>query len=158
MGPTHTPRSVLHAPDGAHDDPETACEEYEELLATLPPREIQLLGIGRNGHIGFNEPGTSLDARTHVVELHDATRADNQRHFPAGRSVPTHAITMGIGTILEARRIVLVATGDAKSHAVADAIEGPVTPACPASGLRQHAHVTVMLDPSAAAGLTQRRG
>lgn len=153
VGPTGGSRNALTSPDGASGDPEAACDDYERVLAALARRELQVLGIGRNGHIGFNEPGTPFDSRTHVVELHETTLADNRRHFAAERAVPTHAITMGIGTILEARRLVLIATGPAKSPAIAHALEGPVGTECPASAIRTHHDVVVLLDPAAASEL-----
>ena len=114
--------------------------------------DLQILGIGRNGHIGFNEPLSGFRTRTRVVDLSETTLAGNAAAF-AGPSMPRQAITMGIGTILEARRIVLIATGAAKLAAVRAMIEGPMRAMCPASALQLHADVTVVLDAAAAGGL-----
>lgn len=135
------------------DDPAAACAAYEAVVRARGGVDLQLLGIGRNGHVGFNEPGTPFDAPTHVVALTPTTRADNARFFDRPEDVPTHAVTQGIGTILRADRLLLAATGGAKAPAVAAALEGPVDPACPASALRRHPRVTVVLDRDAAAGL-----
>jgi glucosamine-6-phosphate deaminase len=110
-----------------------------------------VLGIGVNGHIGFNEPGSPFNSRTRPVRLTEATRAANKHSFPAGETVPESAITMGIATILDAREILLVATGSAKAAALAAALHGPQSPQCPASALRRHPMVTVVCDGAAAA-------
>lgn len=149
------PTSV-HGPLGDTEHLDSAADAYEEVLATLAPREVQILGIGRDGHIGFNEPTSSLASRTRVKTLHSETRADNQRFFPAGQPVPRHALTMGIGTILEAKRLLLIATGEAKAEAIAAAIEGPVTAMVPATALQLHRAATVVIDEAAAAQLVQR--
>ena len=125
----------------------------ESRLAELGGVDLQLLGIGRNGHLAFNEPGSALDSRTRVVALSATTRRDNAEPFGA-EPVPTHAVTQGIGTILEARHLVLLATGEAKAAAVAAALTGPVTSECPASVLNRHPHVTVVLDAAAAGCLS----
>jgi glucosamine-6-phosphate deaminase len=121
---------------------------FERRILRLGGVDLQLLGIGRNGHLAFNEPGSPLDSRTRVVELSVTTRADNAAHVEG--EVPTHAVTQGLGTILEARQLVLVATGAAKAEAVAAALHGPVTPECPASVVQLHPHSTVVLDRAAA--------
>lgn len=141
------------APDVDALDLSAACGSYETALADLGGVDLQILGIGRNGHIGFNEPGTSFDSVTHVVELTSTTRADNARFFDGAASVPRHAITQGIATIRRAKRIVLIAVGDAKASAVAAMIEGSISPANPASALRDHADVVLVADREA---LTQR--
>jgi glucosamine-6-phosphate deaminase len=143
-----------HVPDGSAADLEAEAARYEHTIRQAGGIDLQLLGIGRNGHIGFNEPGSALDSRTRVVTLAPATRAANRRAFPPGETVPTRALTMGIGTILEARAIVLVATGAAKASAVAAALEGPVAPSCPASALQAHRGAAIICDAAAASGLT----
>ena len=116
--------------------------------------DIQVLGIGANGHIGFNEPGTPFTEETHIVELTEKTRSDNARFFDNDiNQVPTHAITMGIATIMKAKKILLVATGANKADAVAAMVNGPVDPVCPASVLQNHADVVVIVDEAAAAKL-----
>ena len=127
-------------------------ERLEDRIRALGGIDVQVLGIGRNGHLAFNEPGSPLDSRTRVVELSETTRCDNASAFGA-EAVPTHAITQGLGTILEARRLVLVASGAAKRDAVAAALTGPVTPDCPASVLQLHPHVSVLVDVAGAAAL-----
>ena len=117
---------------------------------------MQILGIGANGHVGFNEPGSSLSSRTRLKRLTARTRQDNARFFGHHGDVPTHCITQGLGTVLEARRLVLIATGAAKSAAVAAAVEGPLTASCPGSILQWHADAVVVLDEAAAAGLANR--
>ncbi|MCW2309628.1 glucosamine-6-phosphate deaminase [Rhodobium gokarnense] len=143
-------------PGSAHLPDENACADYEAAIAKTGI-DLQILGIGRNGHIGFNEPGAPVTSRTRVVELAAATRTANQRDFPAGEAVPARAVTMGIATILAARSILLLATGPAKAEALAAALEGPVTPQNPASFLRLHADVTVICDRDAATLLSSSR-
>ncbi len=140
-------------PDGNAPDPDPACAAFEEALRGWGGVGIQLLGIGRNGHVGFNEPGSALDSRTRRSALSETTRADNARFFPRPEDVPTSCLTQGVGTIAEARSIVLVASGPHKAAAVAAAVEGPVTEACPASFLQRHPDATMVLDFEAAAGL-----
>ena len=130
------------------------CLEYERWIEDAGGVDLQLLGLGRNGHIGFNEPGSPHDCRTHQVELHRSTREDNRRAFP-GSEPPTHAITMGIGTILEAREILLLAFGPSKAQALKGMLRGPVSPDLPASALRTHASVTIFADPEAARDLDE---
>ncbi|MDQ0455855.1 glucosamine-6-phosphate deaminase [Rhizobium paknamense] len=144
--------SRTHLPDGMAGDPESAATAYEADLARLGPVDLQLLGIGRNGHIGFNEPGSALDSRTRQVELHASTLEANRSFFECG-TVPHHAITMGIASILDARRIIVLATGEAKAEAVSTALSGTVSEACPASALFLHDQVEWVLDKAAAAGL-----
>ncbi len=146
------PRRV-HVPDGRAADLAAACRAYEEAIAASGGVDVQIVGIGTNGHIGFNEPGSSFDSRTRVVELAASTREANARYFDEPSEVPTHAVTQGIATILSARRIVLLAAGAAKAEAVAAALEGPVDPACPASALQRHPEVHLVLDPDAASQL-----
>lgn len=118
--------------------------------------DVQVLGIGGNGHIGFNEPGTPFTEETHIVELTEKTRSDNARFFDNDiNQVPTHAITMGIATIMKAKKILLVASGANKADAVAAMVNGPVDPACPASVLQNHEDVVVVVDEAAAAKLAK---
>lgn len=146
------PESV-HGPDGNSADLEDACTRYESLIADAGGIGLQLLGIGSNGHIGFNEPPSSLSSRTRVKTLADRTRRDNARFFDMPEEVPLQALTQGVGTILEARRIVLLASGASKSMAIERAVEGPVIPMVPASALQLHPQVTVIVDDDAAGGL-----
>lgn len=139
-------------PDG---DLSTYCAGLERRIVTAGGIDLQILGIGRNGHLGFNEPGSSLGSRCRVVHLSDTTRAANGSNFPDGR-MPAAAVTLGLGTIAEARRLLLLATGAAKAAVVAAALEGPVTASLPASLLQMHGDVVVLLDPAAAACLTRR--
>ena len=146
------PQNVL-VPDGNAPDPTAACAAFEDAVRGLGGVGIQLLGIGRNGHVGFNEPGSPFGSRTRVARLSPTTRADNARFFPRPEDVPTHCLTQGLGTILDAARIVLVASGSHKAAAVSAAVEGPVTEACPASVLQRHPDATVIVDRDAAARL-----
>ena len=146
-------RAAVHGPAGDADDLEAACREYEQRIAAAGGIDLQLLGVGRNGHIGFNEPVSSLGSRTRLKTLTDETRADNARFFDSLNEVPRHVLTQGIGTLLEARHLVLVAAGAAKADAIARAVEGPVTAMCPASALQLHSRATVVVDEPAAANL-----
>ncbi|MGG4034149.1 glucosamine-6-phosphate deaminase [Paenibacillus cisolokensis] len=135
----------VHLPNGTADDLAAECARYDALLAKHPI-DIQLLGLGHNGHIGFNEPDESLIGGTHVVELKRETLEANARFFTSIRDVPTHAVTMGVGAILRAKTIVLAARGTDKARIVKEALQGPITTKCPASLLQTHAHVIVLLD------------
>lgn len=143
----------LHLPNVNSND---ACENYEALVAASGGIDLQLLGLGQNGHIGFNEPGSAVTSRTRVVELAPHTRAVNTGDFPGGATVPSHAVTMGIATILESRRIVLLATGAAKANALAQALEGSIGSQCPASFLRTHRDLTIVCDQAAAKQLQHK--
>lgn len=143
----------LHGPDVWSDDIAAACRDYEATLAGLGGVDVQLLGIGSDGHVGFNEPGSSLSSRTRIKTLTASTRADNARFFDSPDAVPRHVVTQGLGTILSARHVLLIACGPAKADPVARAVEGPLTAMCPASVLQLHPHATVVLDDAAAAGL-----
>ena len=148
--------AVVHGPDGAAADPLQAARDYEEQLLAAGPVAVQVLGIGTNGHLGFNEPGSSLSSRTRVKTLTEQTRRDNARFFDGDvDAVPRHVITQGLGTILRAEHLVLVATGAAKAAAVAAAAEGPLTASCPGSVLQLHPHVTVVVDEAAGSGLAR---
>ena len=130
-----------------------AGERYEEALRAAGGVDLQVLGIGTDGHLAFNEPGSSLASLTRLKTLAEQTRRDNARFFDRLDDVPRHVLTQGLGTIGRARHLLLLATGPAKAAAVAAAVEGPVTASCPASVLQLHPHVTVLLDEAAAAGL-----
>jgi len=150
------PRNI-HIPDGTiRGDYDKYCAAYEDAIDKAGGIDLQLLGIGRNGHIGFNEPTSSLGSRTRLKVLDQETLDDNAKFFAPGEESPRCAITMGIGSILEARKILLLATGASKAAAVAKSIEGPVTSAVPASALQLHPEVTFVIDDPAAAQLTQR--
>jgi glucosamine-6-phosphate deaminase len=143
----------VHAPDPSPDGLPDAGVRYEQEIRDAGGVDLQLLGIGADGHLAFNEPGSSLASRTRIKTLTAQTRADNARFFGSVDEVPRHVLTQGLGTISEARHLVLVASGAGKAAAVAAAVEGPVAASCPASVLQLHPHVTVVLDPAAAAGL-----
>lgn len=136
-------------PDGLCKDPQEECEDYDLRIAQLGGVDLQLLGLGPNGHIGFNEPDDAFAAETHVVQLTDSTRQANSRFFASLEQVPTQAITMGIGTILRAQKVLLIASGKAKAQAVRAMLCGPVTPKLPASALRFHQDATVIVDQEA---------
>jgi len=144
---------LIHVPGDDGGAPETAGARYEHAIRDAGGVDLQILGIGRTGHIGFNEPGSSLASRTRVKTLTDATRADNARFFSSPEDVPRHCLTQGLGTILEARELVLLAFGEAKAEAIAGAVEGPVSASLPASVIQLHPEVTVLLDEAAAGGL-----
>src|SRR6478735_11204936 len=145
--------SRVHGPDGVADDIFSAAAQYDALITESGPVDVQLLGIGANGHIGFNEPGSSLGSRTRIKTLTEQTRHDNARFFTGIDNVPRHVITQGLGTISAARHLVLIATGSHKAEAIAAAGEGPLTASCPGSVLQLHPHVTVVVDDAAAARL-----
>ncbi len=155
-GPLGVPDGAVFGPEADAADPQEACQRYEDQIHAAGGIDVLMLGIGRNGHIGFNEPGTPFNLRTHVSTLCDATRVDNARYFGAVADVPTYAITQGPATICDARRILLVATGAAKAPAIARALTGEVDEDCPASILRTHPEVRVLVDPDAAVGLGER--
>jgi glucosamine-6-phosphate deaminase len=141
-------------PPGDASNPITACEEYERAIAAAGGIDIQLLGIGRNGHIGFNEPTSCLTSRTRVKTLTEETIEDNARFFKEGEYQPQLSITMGIGTIMEARLVILLATGEGKADAVKAMVEGPVSAWCPASALQMHPSTVLIVDEAAASKLT----
>lgn len=143
----------VHIPDGLAKDIPKFCADYETNIVKAGGIDIQLLGIGTDGHIGFNEPTSSLASRTRLKTLTQQTRRDNTRFFGSEDEVPHHCITMGIGTILDARQCVLLAFGKSKAHAVADAVEGAVRAMNPASALQIHPNTTVFLDEDAASEL-----
>ena len=149
--------SQIHIPDGSPRENFTKeCDRYEEEIRLAGGIDLQIAGIGKDGHIGFNEPTSSLASRTRPKTLTQQTIEDNRHNFPAGEEPPNAAITMGIGTILEARRILLLASGAAKANAVALAVEGPLTASVSASALQMHREVIVLIDRDAAKNLRHK--
>jgi len=143
----------VHIPDGNASDIPAFCKEYEERIKAAGGIDLQVLGIGTDGHIGFNEPTSSLASRTRIKTLTEQTCKDNARFFGSEEEVPNHVITMGIGTIMEARTNLLLAFGENKAQAIAEAVEGPVTSINPASVLQMHSTVKVCIDAPAASKL-----
>lgn len=149
------PFKKSYVPDGTTNDVEAACKEYDEIIKKNPI-DIQLLGIGRNGHIAFNEPGTSFDSTTHEVKLTENTIKANSRFFDNIDDVPKSAICMGIANIMSAKKIVLLAFGEKKADAIKKTVEGPITEEVPASVLQKHPDVTIICDEAAAAELSDK--
>jgi glucosamine-6-phosphate deaminase len=150
----NVPAKSIHIPAANPGDGfDAEAMRYEKLIRNAGGLDLQISGIGVNGHIGFNEPGSGRTSRTRVVRLADSTREGMRRYFVNGRDMPRSAITIGVGTIMEARAVVLLASGIRKAGAVAGALEGPVTTDIPASALQRHPHVTVILDQAAASML-----
>ena len=149
---TQKPFAKSFIPDGSNLNATKVINHYNQILATYPI-DTQILGIGNNGHIGFNEPGTPFDSQTHKVKLTPATINANARFFTSSKDVPTEAYTMGIGSILQAKHIILLAFGEQKADAINKMVNGKVTTAVPASALQQHPNVTVILDKQAASKL-----
>ncbi|KAA1420445.1 glucosamine-6-phosphate deaminase [Mumia zhuanghuii] len=143
----------VHSPDGGAADLPAECARYDAAIGAAGGVHVQLLGIGTDGHIGFNEPMSSLSSRTRPKTLTQQTRDDNARFFGSVDEVPRHVLTQGLGTIGTARHLVMVATGTAKAEAVAAAVEGPLSARCPASILQWHQHATVFVDEAAASEL-----
>lgn len=131
------------------------CESYEQAIRAAGGIDLQVLGLGSDGHLGFNEPGSSLSSRTRIKTLTERTRRDNTRFFGDGTDVPHHVITMGLGTIMESRLSLLIAFGRGKAEAVAASVEGPVTASVPGSLLQFHPRAKVILDIEAASALTR---
>jgi glucosamine-6-phosphate deaminase len=146
----------IHIPDGIAKDIPKFCALYEKQIRAAGEIDLQILGIGTDGHIGFNEPTSSLASRTRIKTLTKRTRLDNARFFGDGDAVPRHVITMGIGTILDARHCLLLAFGKNKARAVAGAVEGPISAINPASALQSHPKVTVCLDQAASLKLKMK--
>jgi glucosamine-6-phosphate deaminase len=144
---------LVAVPNGSPEGIEHAGDDYERALAAAGGVDLQLLGIGTDGHIGFNEPGSSFASLTRVKTLTRQTRQDNARFFASIDEVPRHCITQGLGTILRARHLVLLAFGAGKAAAVAGAVEGPVTASLPGSAIQLHPHATVLIDEAAASEL-----
>jgi len=151
---------LVHVPPGTAADLAGACADFETAITAAGGVDLQILGIGRNGHLGFNEPLSSFDSRTRVAVLSESTRRDNARFFDSIAQVPTHCVTQGLATIMAARSALLIATGAAKADALLRAVAGPVSEQCPASLLQLHDHVVVIADTPAAARLAEvdRRG
>ena len=147
------PTSV-HVPDGSLERLETAGQRYEVAIKAAGGVDVQILGVGANGHVGFNEPSSSLSSRTRIKTLTAQTVADNARFFDSEDDVPLYCVTQGLGTIMDARSVVLVACGENKAKAVAALVEGPVTAMCPGSVLQMHQRATVVVDEAAAGLLT----
>lgn len=146
--------SLVHVPNGNLATIENAGREYDEAIAAAGGIDVQILGIGTDGHIGFNEPGSSLESGTRIKTLTEQTRIDNARFFDGDiNKVPTHCITQGIGTIRKARHLILLAFGEAKAPAVAATAEGGISSFCPASALQLHPHATIIVDEAAASML-----
>lgn len=143
----------VHVPDGASGDLQSAGRRYEQEIEAAGGIDLQILGIGSTGHIGFNEPTSSLTSRTRIKTLTPATRSDNLRFFEGIDEVPRHCITQGLGTIMGARQVLLIAQGKSKARAVAEAVEGPLSSMCPGSILQMHEHATILLDSEAASEL-----
>ena len=148
-------KANVFVPQGNTEDPEEYCKWYENQIKNYGGIDLQVLGIGSDGHIAFNEPGSSFASRTRVKALFKQTIEDNSRFFSSVAEVPQFAITMGIGTILESRKILLIASGKKKAEVVASFIEGPVTSQITATALQLHTHVTVVLDADAASKLVR---
>jgi glucosamine-6-phosphate deaminase len=148
--------AATHVPEGCAKDLRTHCVEYEAAIRATGGIDVQLLGLGSNGHIGFNEPTGSLSSPTWVKILSEKTLHDNAAHFSKPEEQPRHVITMGIGTILRSGHCVVLACGAKKSHAVKGLIEGPITSMCPASALQLHPRTTIIVDEAAAARLDNR--
>lgn len=147
------PEYRVHIPDGLAPDVGAFCKQYEAAIQAAGGIDIQILGIGTDGHIGFNEPTSSLTSRTRIKTLTQQTIRDNQEYFSGDNEVPRHVITMGIGTIMESRMIVMLAFGRKKAKAIADAVEGPITSMVPASILQMHQKAVIIIDEAAAAKL-----
>jgi len=146
--------SAVQGPDGLAEDLAAACARYEAAIAEAGGVDLQILGIGSDGHVGFNEPGSSLASRTRIKTLTEQTRSDNARFFGGDvDQVPRHCLTQGLATIMSARHIVLIATGRAKAEAIHQLVEGPVSAMWPATILQHHPHVSVLVDPAAAGRL-----
>ena len=138
-----------HLPDGMTDSIDAECLRYDSLIQSLGGIDMQLLGLGCNGHIGFNEPGEAFEKKTHCVTLSESTRKANSRYFSSLEEVPQQAITMGIKSIMQAKRIVLCASGESKAEILEKVLFGPVTPAVPGSILQMHPQLTVVADAAA---------
>ena len=144
-----------HVPNGAEPDAQKACTEYEQAIALAGGVDLQLLGLGHNGHIGFNEPCDHFPVDTHVVDLTESTIQANSRLFDSADDVPRQAYTMGIGTIMKARKVLMVVSGADKADIVDAMVNGPVTPEAPASVLQLHPNVTIIVDSEAGAKCKQ---
>jgi len=144
----------IHIPNGEVEDIESECLQYEEAIRSSGGIDLQVLGIGSDGHIGFNEPGSSLGSRTRIKTLTGETIKDNARFFDDPDQVPRHCITMGVGTIMDSASLILFAFGEGKAEIIAKAVEGPLTAMVPASALQLHPKVRVIVDEAAASKLS----
>ncbi|MBI3586060.1 MAG: glucosamine-6-phosphate deaminase [Ignavibacteriales bacterium] len=149
-------RRYIYVPNGMATDIEGHCEWYENEIKRLDGIDVQVLGIGANGHIAFNEPGSSLGSRTRIKTLTEQTVKDNARFFKSTEEVPKTAITMGIGTIMEAKEIILLANSTSKARAIKEAVEGPIMAMVPASIIQMHRKAYVIVDKAAASALTHQ--
>lgn len=156
VGPLKLDPARVRVPDGHADDLDAAADDYDDAIALAGGVDVQILGIGSNGHLGFNEPFSSFSSRTRVASLTAQTRTDNARFFDSVDEVPTRCVTQGLGTIMDSRAAVLVASGEKKADAVAAMIEGPVAARVPASILQFHPHAVIVIDEAAASGLVHR--
>lgn len=145
------PIDQTHIPDGTAENLDEECRRYEQFIQEHGGIDLQILGIGQNGHIGFNEPGTSFSSRTHIINLAESTRKANSRFFESLEDVPTQAITMGIASIMESKEIFLLVSGAAKAEALARLVNGEVSESFPASVLKNHPNVTIFADKEASA-------
>ena len=151
----NVPPENIHIPNGLADDVPAECAAYEAAIRAAGGIDLQVLGIGTDGHIGFNEPSSSLASRTRIKTLTARTRSDNARYFGSAEEVPIHVITMGVGTIMDARQVLMLAFGEGKAKAIADAVEGPVMAMNPASILQMHPVAKCLIDEPAAAKLAR---
>ena len=151
----NVPDENIHIPSGCTQDMEMECQQYDAAIAAAGGIDIQVLGIGSNGHIGFNEPADAFIGPTHLVNLKESTIKANARFFQSEADVPRRAISMGIGSIMAAKKILLIAHGANKAKAITATLEGPITPEVPASILQLHPDVVMMIDQEAAAGLSE---
>ncbi|MEH7342674.1 glucosamine-6-phosphate deaminase [Bacillus sp. JJ1532] len=143
------PPSQTHLPNGMAENLHEECAKYEALIESFGGIGLQLLGIGENGHIGFNEPGTPFTSKTHMIELEENTRQANARFFNSLEEVPTHAVTMGIATIMASKEIILLASGKSKAKAISQLISGEIDESIPASALKNHPNFTIIADDEA---------
>lgn len=149
-------RRFVHIPMGMAEDIGVFCEWYEKQIEKAGGIDLQILGIGANGHIAFNEPGSSLGSRTRIKTLTGTTREANARFFKSPNEVPKYAITMGVGTIMDAKQLLLLASGEGKAEAIATTCEGPITAKCPATIVQMHRYAFVIVDKAAASKLTMK--
>jgi len=153
FGHVNIPEENVHIPDGMTKDIPAFCRRYEEDIKAAGGIDVQILGIGTDGHIGFNEPSSSLASRTRIKTLTDQTRKDNAVFFGGEENVPFHCITMGVGTIMDSRMCLLLAFGKKKARAIAATCEGPITTMVPGSVLQMHPHAIIIIDKDAASEL-----
>ncbi|MFU2018471.1 glucosamine-6-phosphate deaminase [Peribacillus butanolivorans] len=146
-------KEQTYLPNGTADNLDKECTRFDKMIETLGGIDLQILGIGQNGHIGFNEPGTSFSSGTHVVALEESTRQANARYFDSIDEVPTHAITMGIATIMKSKEILLLISGEEKAETLKKLIHGEITEEFPASILKKHNNVTIIADQKALSGV-----